>query len=272
MRRFRIPVLIALVLAAGALAAPAAQAAHSADSTPCPKTLISAHEGYTAQADGDTVDAQQAAYDIGSNIADSDLWVTKDGFIVQIHDNAVSYSTDGTGLVTQMTLDQILALHTKRFHEPVPQLSDSLALAGFHEPGRYLMFETKFAFAKTKYLDLLDSQITAAGMTGNVIIYSNYLKQVNYLNQIDPALIVLYKSIDGVPDITQMTGVDGVMIPGGYITPSVVQTFHAAGLTVTRERVANETQGGWDKFVKTGADSLMTDFPTTVIAECRALP
>jgi glycerophosphoryl diester phosphodiesterase len=258
-----------VVLTAGLITAPSAQAARAADSTPCPLTLISAHEGYNYHADHDTVESQQAAYDIGANVADSDLWVTKDGYIVEMHDNDVSHSTDGTGLVTQMTLAQVLALHTKRWHDNIPQLNDSLSIPGFHEDGRYLQFETKFSFSKTANLDLLDSEINAAGMVDHVIIYSNYLKQVNYLNQIDPALTVWYKSIDGVPDITQMTGVDGVMIPGGYITKSVVATFHAANLTVSRERVGVETPGGWSKFLRTGADSLMSDDAPTVIDECR---
>jgi glycerophosphoryl diester phosphodiesterase len=232
--------------------------------------LVSAHEGYKLNADGDTVESQQAAFDIGSNIADSDLWVTKDGYIVEMHDNDVSHSTDGTGLVTQMTLAQVLALHTRYHDDPIPQLNDSLAIQTAHEAGRYLMFETKFSFAKPAYLQLLDSEINAAGMVNNVIIYSNYMNQLQALKQMDPALTVYYKALDSVPDLSQVQDLNGVMLPAPLVTKASVAEFHGAGLSVMRERIA-ETQSNWARFVKTGADSLMTDDAPTIIAECQAL-
>jgi glycerophosphoryl diester phosphodiesterase len=271
MRYVRASFVTAVVLTGGLFAAPAAQAAHPADSTPCATKLISAHEGYTANADGDTVDSQQAAYDIGANIADSDIWVTKDGYIVEIHDNDVSHSTDGTGFVTEMTLDQVLQLRTKQHHEPVPQLNDSLAIPGFHEPGRYFMFETKYSFADPDYLQLLDNEITAAGMTNNVIIYSAYLKQMHTLKALDPALTVWYKANAGVPDVSDVKDLDGVMIPVGSLTKKVSRKFHKVGLTVIRERVNTETQDAWNHFIKTKADGLMSGDPVTVINECRAM-
>jgi len=271
MKYIRASFAISILVAGGLLVAPTAQAAHPMDSTPCSKRLISAHEGYTQDADGDTVESQLAAFDIGSNIADSDLWVTKDGYIVQMHDNDVSHSTDGTGLVTQMTLDEILALHTKHFHNAVPQLSDSLALPIAHEAGRYLMFETKFSFAKRANLKLLDQEITDAGMTNNVIIYTSFLNHAKKLKQIDPDLIVWFKSVDGVPDVSEVLGLNGVMIPSGALNAAVVDTFHAVGMTVTRERVGVETPTAWTRFVRTGADSLMTYDAPLVIEECRGL-
>jgi glycerophosphoryl diester phosphodiesterase len=267
----RTSIVTGLVMGGGLLAAPTAQAAIPADSTPCTHRLVSAHEGYALHADGDTVASQKAAYNIGSNIADSDLWVTKDGYIVEMHDNDVSFSTNGTGLVTQMTLAQVLALRTKFHDNRIPQLSNSLSIRVAHDPGRYLMFETKFSFAKTANLQLLDNEIQAAGMTAHVIVYSSYLSQVQYLKQIDPALTVWYKA-DSVPDVSTVQGLNGVMIPAADITAAVVDSFHAAGQTVTRERPTTEDAAAWTHFVKTGADALMTSDPPTVIAECRALP
>src|SRR5262249_36806343 len=125
--------------------------------------------------------------------------------------------------------------------------------------------------SKVENLQLLDNEINAAGMVDHVIIYSNYIKQLHTLKQIDPALTVWYKSIDDVPPISDVQDLNGVMLPVATITKDVVDEFHAAGLTVMRSR-ALENDRTWKKFVKTGADGLMTDNPPLIIEECRALP
>jgi glycerophosphoryl diester phosphodiesterase len=273
----RVPVSAAAAAAVVAasiafVAAPPAQATHHVDSTPCTKRLISAHEGYTAHADGDTVKSQLAAFHVGVNIADSDVWITKDDYFVQRHDNDLSDSTTGTGLITESTLAQVLALRTKHRHEPIPTLDDFLVLPIAHEPGRWLMIETKFIFANHRYLDWLAAAIATAGMTDHVIIYSQYLDQVDYLKQIDPGLTVWYKALTSIPDPSEVANLNGVMIPVRLLTASVTQEFHDIGLTVIRERVDDEDQTAWKHFVRTGADGMMTADPVTAVAECKALP
>jgi glycerophosphoryl diester phosphodiesterase len=262
----------AVVASLSLIAVPPAQASHRSDASPCTKRLISAHEGFTAHADGDTVESQQAAFRIGANIADSDVWMTDDDYFVEMHDDDVSYSTNGTGLVSQMRLSQILALRTKYWDDPVPTLDDSLAIPVASDAGRWEMFETKFEFENTDYLDWLADAITAAGMTDHVIIYSAYLDQVRYLKQIDPDLTVWFKAETSVPDPSQVEGLNGVMIPSGMLNATVTQEFHDIGLTVIRERVGSENATAWNNFVASGADGLMTANPRVAIAECKALP
>jgi glycerophosphoryl diester phosphodiesterase len=241
----------------------------NADSTPCTAKLISAHEGYQEHADADTVKAQEAAFRIGANIADSDLWVTKDGFLVEMHANDVSITTNGHGLVTDMTLDQFLALRTKHFDLPVPTFDDSLAIPQAHLPGRYLMFETKYAFGNRSYLDTLANQVEAAGMASHVIIYSAFPGQLAYLKQIDPNITVWYKA-GSIPPLQEVEGFDGVMLDAEQMNAQNVAEFHAAGLTVIRQR-AGESPSKWQAFLASGADGLMTDHATELIKWCRAL-
>src|SRR5690348_7349847 len=136
--------IIGLSLGMCLLTAQVAQATNgnsqSQKKAPCTAKMVSSHEGDEDNADGDTVASQKAAFKEGATLADSDLWVTKDGYIIQMHANDVHDSTDGTGLVTEMTLAQILSLRTRHFHDPIPTLDDSLAIPAAHEPGRYLMF------------------------------------------------------------------------------------------------------------------------------------
>jgi glycerophosphoryl diester phosphodiesterase len=258
-----------LLAAQSATAAVGDQSANPASSTPCSARLISAHEGWQAKADGDTVASQVAAFRIGASFADSDVWVTKDGYIIQMHSNDVSDSTNGHGLVTEMTLSQILALRTQHFHNPIPTLDDSLAIPRAHQPGRYLMFESKFSFASHENLDMLAAHIDAAGMTNHVVIYSAYPNQLTYLEQIDPGITTWFKA-GAIPPVSSVTGYDGVMLDAAQMTAENVAEFHAAGLTVIRQR-SGESPAKWQAFLTTGADGLMSDHATTVIKWCRQL-
>jgi glycerophosphoryl diester phosphodiesterase len=266
--------LTALIVGVLLLSSPAVPAAASTpqtqpDTAPCAAAMISSHEGFEAHADGDTIASQKAAFRVGATLADSDLWVTKDGYIIQMHSNDVHDSTNGHGLVTEMTLGQILSLRTRHYHNPIPTLDDSLVLKQAHKPGRYLQLETKFSFADHANLQMLVDHITEAGMTDHVVIYSAFASQLTYLKQIDPELTVWFKA-GQVPPVSEVEGFDGVMLNASEMTTQNVAAFHAAGLTVIRQRV-NETKAGWQGFLATGADGLMTDREKTVIHWCRQL-
>lgn len=282
MKLIRLSAGAAIVVAASLLSAQGVQAAvtsgavRTVDSTPCATKLISAHEGARYNADGDTLDSQNAAYRIGANLADTDVWVTADNNIVQIHDADVSHSTTGTGIITDMAIDQWGALRTTQYQEPVPTLEQSLALPRLAaNAGRYLMMETKYSFnlngsPDTAKLQMLVDKIQAAGMESHVVIYSEYFPQLAKLKELDPALTVWAKPLDRVPAVTEVEGFDGVMLAASLMTAQNVADFHAAGLKVIRQRTA-ESLDNWNAFLATGADGLMTDSPKLMISRCRAL-
>jgi len=269
----RVSKILGLVVGGTLLAAQGAYAtqhrSQSEAATPCSAKVVSAHEGNQSHADGDTIKSQVAAFRIGANIADSDLWPTKDGFLIQTHANELGSGTDGHGLVTDSTLSEILALRTKQYHLPIPTFSDSLAIPQAHKPGRFLMFETKYAFGDRAYLDLLADQVDAAGMQDHVIIYSAFPGQLQYLKQIDPAITVWYKA-GSIPPLQQVEGFDGVMLDSEQMNAENVALFHSAGLTVIRQR-GGESPAKWQAFLATGADGLMSEHPKTIIKWCRQL-
>ncbi len=268
-----VPGVTGLAMGGAVLFASPAQAMETLDSTPCTARVISAHEGYTATTDGDTVESQIAAWNMGANVADSDIWKTKDNYYVLRHDNDLSTSTNapyGT-LITSLTLAQVQSYTTTQHQEQIPQVKDSLALTQFNQPYRALMFETKWSMNGHWALKAVDDQIKAVGMSSHVIIYSAVLDQLKYLASIDPELTLWYKA-GTPPAVADLATLDGVMLNAGSITKGIVATYHSAGYTVTRGRVDVETQAAWNGFVRKGADALMTSDPTVVVDWCRALP
>jgi glycerophosphoryl diester phosphodiesterase len=69
-----------------------------------------AHRGASVRAPENTLEAFQLATGSGAGGLEFDIHMTSDGHIVVIHDGSVDRTTDGTGLVRDMTLREIYSL------------------------------------------------------------------------------------------------------------------------------------------------------------------
>jgi glycerophosphoryl diester phosphodiesterase len=78
------------------------------DGAPVP--LVIAHQGGDGVWPGDTMLAFNHAVAIGSDVLEMDAHITQDGHIVLMHDEEVDRTTDGTGLIEDLTLDEIKQL------------------------------------------------------------------------------------------------------------------------------------------------------------------
>ena len=74
------------------------------------RPLVIAHRGASGSHPENTLPAFLRAIELGSDIVELDLRMTKDGHVVVIHDASVDRTTNGQGLVAELTLAQIKAL------------------------------------------------------------------------------------------------------------------------------------------------------------------
>lgn len=72
--------------------------------------LVIAHQGGDGIWPGNTMYAFEKAVEMGADVLEMDAHITKDGQIVLMHDEEVDRTTDGTGVVEEMTLDQLREL------------------------------------------------------------------------------------------------------------------------------------------------------------------
>ena len=89
---------------------------------------IIAHRGDRAHAPEDTLAAFRAAIQAGADWLELDVQRTKDGQLVVIHDETVDRTTDGSGRVADLTLEQIQSLDTGN-GERVPTFEEAIQLA-----------------------------------------------------------------------------------------------------------------------------------------------
>ena len=99
-------VIIGLVLIAALL--PDAPASRYYENAPRP--LVIAHQGGDRLWPGNTLYAFKRAVAIGADVLEMDAHITKDGQIVLMHDEEVDRTTNGSGLVEDMTLAELREL------------------------------------------------------------------------------------------------------------------------------------------------------------------
>jgi glycerophosphoryl diester phosphodiesterase len=98
--------------------------------------LIIAHRGDSAHRPENTLSSFASALELGAELVEMDVQLTRDGVVVVIHDASVDRTTDGGGRVRDMTLAELRRLsagYPLRFGsafagERVPTLAEVLAL------------------------------------------------------------------------------------------------------------------------------------------------
>jgi len=68
---------------------------------------VAAHQGNIAAYPHNTMPAFRSVYEIGADMIELDLHMTKDGEIVIIHDGTLDRTTDKTGTISEMTLEEV---------------------------------------------------------------------------------------------------------------------------------------------------------------------
>lgn len=98
------------------------------------KVCVSAHRGGRNHGIENTLTAFRNALEMGVDMIETDVRMTKDGYLVLMHDETVARTTDGTGLVKELTLEEIgrlnAAVHSGSPMPPEapPLFSELLAL------------------------------------------------------------------------------------------------------------------------------------------------
>ncbi|HOO54921.1 MAG TPA: glycerophosphodiester phosphodiesterase family protein [Methanothrix sp.] len=91
-------------------------------------STVIGHRGARSLAPENTLESIRAAKKCGVDFVEMDVRLSKDGRLVVIHDETVDRTTDGTGRVEEMTLEEIRRLDAGR-GERVPTLAEAAALS-----------------------------------------------------------------------------------------------------------------------------------------------
>lgn len=176
------------------------------------------HRGSSGQYPENSVEAARYAVDQGVEAIEYDIHLTKDNKIVVMHDADISTTTNGSGLVAEMTLEEIQKYQlvgTGVQSVQIPTLADMLEEFKNDDVIHYIEYKVQ----NVAMVEYVKAEIEAAGMEGKVLFISYYAD-------------VLEKSKELMPNIPigQLWGNFDTRDYDGALEKAV-STFYANGKT-----------------------------------------
>lgn len=200
---------------------------------------VCGHRGHSVGAPENTLAALRVNRDMGGTTAEIDTVLTADGEIVVIHDLSVDRTTDGTGIVADMTLAQVRALDAGSWFdsafagERIATLSEVLTLS--HEIGLGLEIEVKEKRNLPKYTDRLVQVLADTESLSHVMAISFDHVYLRHLKARLPGLatggIVHARHGDPV-GVAQSAGLDELCIDLAVFHPDDARALHDAGIAI----------------------------------------
>ena len=222
---------------------------------------IIAHRGGLAYEPENTLAAFRNAINQGVDRLEFDVQMTKDGALVVIHDETVDRTTDGTGAVRDMTLEQIRSLDAGH-GERIPTFQEVLDLA--KASGIKILPETKSAHLYPGMEEKLLQALEQAGYVDRTVIQSFEPASLEKLHRLDPqaklcALYGLWKFNVGSP-----AGEAQYVCPMAemvLLNPGMIRQAHKEGRQVFIYFGVMENRFGLSAMRFFGADGLIVNDP-----------
>jgi glycerophosphoryl diester phosphodiesterase len=231
------------------------------------RPLLIGHRGYPAHFPENTLASFEGAIQVGCDMIELDVTVTRDRKIVVIHDDMLERTTTGKGLVRAHTLKEIKRLDAGSWFDPrfsgerVPELSEVVSLTA----GRCLLnIEIKpSAYEATYPADAIERQVVqlvkTSGAVDRVIISSfdpRILERVAAFKA-PPALALISDRRAGKRAIEMLRELKAFSWHPWFraLTRSQVDRLHAAGLKVFPWAINTRAEAG--KMLALGVDGLI---------------
>jgi glycerophosphoryl diester phosphodiesterase len=225
------------------------------------RCLVIAHRGASAAAPENTLAAFRLAVDLGADGVELDVRRTMDGQLVVIHDASVERTTDGTGRIAALTLDQMRRFDAGRKFAPafrgerIPLLSqvfDALR-------GRLLVdVEVKAAGVEAAVLDL----IRKTQMQDSVLISSFDAQVVARVRDLAPEMPVGLLQSAADPYAAVSVRATAYLPEVTALTADVVASCRSHGLRVITWTVRTEAEA--HQALRLGVDGIIADDPTLI--------
>lgn len=247
-----------------------------------PTPRLFAHRGASGHRPENTLIAFHLGLEMGAPYIELDLWMSRDRHLVVIHDGTVDRTTDGSGSVKEMTLQEIQELDAGyRFYsegeEPYPFRDKGISIPTLEE--------VLMAFPQAMLnIEVKDDDPAMEAVLEKVLMHHMALDRVLLASERGA---ILHRLRDRLGDrvATGSSREEGmrlaqwiaigrrgeIHLPGqalqipdrlcgrDYITPELVEAAHGHGLEVHVWTVNEPEQ--MSSLIDMGVDGIMTDFP-----------
>ncbi len=223
------------------------------------KVLIIAHRGASTLAPENTMLAFQRAIDLKADMIELDVHETVDGQIICIHDYSVDRTTNGSGIVSDLTYNEIRKLDAGE-GEYIPLLEEVLDFC----KGKIMVnIEVKAIGIESSLVSLVQKKCMM-----DQIIFSSFIHEALFeikKSSSESRCALLYDT--AIPDIVEYaSSINANAINPHYelVSTNLVNTAHESKLAVYPWTI-NDTETAL-KVISSRVDGIITDFPDLIAA------
>lgn len=162
------------------------------------------HRGYCTEAPENTLSAYRLSAKNGFRYVECDVSFTKDNIPVLLHDSTIDRTSNGSGNIQNLTLDQVRAydfgswFDSKYAGEKIPTFEEFIALCRKLSLHPYIEIKSSTSFTQEQ-VDILINIVKRYGMTGKVTYISFSSVYLGYVKNTDPNARLGYV-VDSVTD------------------------------------------------------------------------
>lgn len=227
---------------------------------------IIAHRGIPHLAPENTMASFRAAVESGADGLETDIQMTKDGELVIIHDETLDRTTDGKGLVTMHTLEQLKDLDAGSWFNPsfgnekIPTLREFLEFVS----GRELLINIEIKSGVVLYPGIekkLIDMLHEFELGKNVIISSFNHYSLVTCKEIDSSIKTGILYMCGLVDpwiYAKSIGVDALHPLFYSVRPETIGGMHNSGLLVNPYTV--DSPRDMKNMIDLGVSGIITNY------------
>jgi glycerophosphoryl diester phosphodiesterase len=226
------------------------------------RPLVISHAACGGHAPVNTLAGIRKAIDFGSDAIEIDVQTTADGVPVLMHDLTVDATTNGSGAVAGMTLEQIRALDAGG--EPPPTLAEVLTIT----KGRVLLVcEIKQPGIEERLRDV----VLATDALGDVMVWSFFPQALESMRRAEPripcALLVAPQALPEWPKMRETAlrlGLQGVSVFFAGVDENLARDCQRSGLALYTW--TSDPTDAIRRLIDLGVDGICTNFPDRAVA------
>lgn len=240
--------------------------------------MVIAHRGFSGVAPENTLTAFQKAIEIGSDMIEFDIHLSKDGKVVVLHDETLERTTNGQGRVVDYTLKELKKFDAGSWFAPnfsgdkIPTLKEVLELA----KGRVLVnIEIKNpTHGKYEITELAEQalvEVKKAGMIRHVIFSSFNPASLEWIQKKEPRVwvaLLFHRPWNSITEVTGGKDYSVLNLRNIHLTKQKTRRIHEEGIKVNVYTVNSEEELG--QFVNWGVNGLITNYPDRLISILKA--
>ena len=236
--------------------------------------MVIAHRGFSGAAPENTLAAFRKAIEVGSDMIELDIQLSKDGKILVLHDDTLERTTNGQDRAVDYTLKELKALDAGSWfgsqfsEEKIPTLKEVLQLA----KGRVLVnIEIKHPdhgqYPITELVDRALEEVRNVGMVNQVICSSFNPEALEWIKKNEPRVwvaLLYHRPWNSLPEVIRGKEYLVLNLRNSYLTKTKIANLHQARMKVNVYTVNSEEE--LEKFMRWRVDGIITNHPDRLIA------